>query len=143
MKRLADPAETAVILVSRPDASALREAERTRNELAGLGVSNIRLAINGLFRAERDGDAIADAMTRRAAEALVAMPASLAALPGTAIPFLPRGTVGLDALRAMARPDTATEPSVAAPAVDVALPRAAWHGRRYRPDGIRRHHDHG
>lgn len=101
VKRLADPDETAVVLVSRPDTSALREAERTRQELAELGVRNIRLAINGLFRATTPGDAVADAMTRRSVEALAAMPAGLADLPGSTTPFVPRGTVGLDALRAL------------------------------------------
>jgi len=42
-------ASTAVILVSRADSSALREAERTRVELAELGVSNLQLALNGRF----------------------------------------------------------------------------------------------
>ena len=60
--RLADPAKTTVVLVSRAERSALREAERTRGELAELGVSNLRLAINGVFAAA-PGDAIADAMT--------------------------------------------------------------------------------
>jgi len=102
--RLANPAETTVVLVSRPDTAALREAERTRGELSELGVSNLHLAINGLFTAAEPGDAIADAMARRAAAALAAMPAGLAALPGSRTPFLPLGTVGLAALRLMARP---------------------------------------
>ena len=105
VQRLADPQQTTVVLVSRPDASALREAERTRAELAELGVSNIKLAINGLFKAEQAGDVIADAMTARATAALAQMPPALAALPATTTPFLPRGTVGLDALRLMAHPE--------------------------------------
>lgn len=107
VRRLADPGETAVILVSRPDKSALREAERTRGELADLGVGNMQLAINGLFEAATPGDAIADAMTARNLEALATMPPTLAELHGTTIPFLPKGTVGLDALRVMAHPELA------------------------------------
>jgi len=122
MKRLADPGETTVILVSRPDASALREAERTRGELAALGVRNIQLAINGLFKAEVPGDTIADAMTHRAVEALAAMPAALAELPGSTTPFLPRGTVGLDALRGMVQPESAAKPSANEAKPDIALP---------------------
>ncbi len=102
--RLADPAQTTVVLVSRAEVAALREAERTRAELAGLGVSNLQLAINGLFSAAVTGDAVADAMTRRGAEALAAMPAGLAELPGNVTPFVPRGTVGLAALRGLAAP---------------------------------------
>lgn len=99
--RLANPAETTVILVSRPETAALREAERTRGELVALGLSNICLAINGLFQPAQAGDKIADAMAQRADTALAEMPAGLAVLPRTTTPFLPLGTVGLAALRGM------------------------------------------
>lgn len=103
--QLTDPSQTTVILVSRPESSALREAERTRGELAELGVSNQHLALNGVFAAAQPGDAIADAMSQRAATAVENMPAGLAALPRTITPFLPLGTVGLAALRNMAQPN--------------------------------------
>lgn len=107
--RLADPAETVVVLVARADRAALREAERTRDELSGLGVGNLRLIINGLFTATSD-DPVALAMDRRSTDALLAMPAGLGALPRTVVPFLPRGTVGLDALRAIVEPASVTTP---------------------------------
>lgn len=102
--RLSNPHETTVILVSRPERASLREAERTRAELIALGVSNLQRVINGVFIAQAPGDAIADAMSQRAAVALAEMPVGLAALPGATIEFLPKGTVGLEALRAMAHP---------------------------------------
>jgi len=101
VERLANPGQTTVILVSRADTAALREAERTRGELAELGIRNLHLAINGRFIATTAGDAIADAMSRRGTEALAAMPAALAALPTTTTPFVARGTVGLGALRGL------------------------------------------
>jgi arsenite-transporting ATPase len=107
VKQLSDAAETTVVLVARADAAALAEAERTRAELAALGVANLRLAINGVFVAVRPGDAVADAMTRRGIEALAAMPAGLTEMPGSTTPFVPRGTVGLDALRALSDPAVA------------------------------------
>ena len=113
--RLSDPAETRVMLVARADAAALREAERTRRELAELGIANIRLAINGLFTAASD-DPIALAMSRRSADALLAMPPGLGALLRQVIPFLPRGTVGLDALRALIHPESVATPTQAAEA---------------------------
>ncbi|MDP1527166.1 MAG: arsenical pump-driving ATPase [Rhodocyclaceae bacterium] len=100
--RLSDPKETTVVLVSRPEQAALAEAERTRTELATLGVSNQYLAINGVFTAQTPGDAIADAMTRRGVEALAAMPAGLTELPGSTTAFVPKGTVGLESLRLLA-----------------------------------------
>lgn len=102
---LADPAMTTVVLVARPDHPALREAERTRGELADLGVINLALAINGVFAPLLPGDAIADAMTRRAARALAEMPAALVALPRSETPLIPQGTVGLAGLRAVALGD--------------------------------------
>jgi arsenite-transporting ATPase len=100
--RLSDPATTTIVLVSRPERAALREAERTRGELAELGVTNQSLAINGLFTATALGDAVACALEARGRDALAAMPAKLATLPRTDTAFLPAGTVGLNALRGMA-----------------------------------------
>ncbi len=102
--RLSNPALTSVILVSRPETAALREAERTREELAALGVSNLHLALNGVFTAKKPGDALADALTRRGAAALAAMPTGLAALPGSTTALVSRGTVGLAALRELIDP---------------------------------------
>ncbi|AJG24649.1 arsenical pump-driving ATPase [Cupriavidus basilensis] len=107
VERLSNPAETTVVLVSRPEVSSFREANRTRGELAELGVRNLTLAINGLFTTEQTNDAIALAMSQRAREALANIPDALAGLTRTTIPFLPKGTVGLDALRLMAHPERA------------------------------------
>lgn len=109
--RLSDPNETTLVLVSKPEASSLHEAERARAELAELGLDNIRLAINGIFKAEKPGDDIADAMSDRAATALAVMPESLTRLPLTTTPFLPLGTVGLDALRSIAKPEDSVRPN--------------------------------
>lgn len=111
---LADPAMTTVVLVSRPEHAALREAERTRGELAELGVSNLRLALNGVFVAEVAGDAIADAMTARGQEALAQMPAGLAALPTNETPLMALGTVGLDALRMLSTGATSSSAPIGA-----------------------------
>lgn len=107
--RLSDPSLTSVILVSRPEITTLREAERTRGELAALGVSNLHLALNGVFVATNPGDAVADAMTQRNVAALANMPPGLAELPGSTTRFLPRGTVGLDALHALIAPTPPTQ----------------------------------
>jgi arsenite-transporting ATPase len=118
---LADPSATTVVLVSRAARASLREAERTRGELAELGVSNFRLALNGVFVAAEPGDVIADALTARGRDALATMPAGLAALPRSETPFLPLGTVGLDALRAMWCPEIAV-PAASAPVSIAAVP---------------------
>ena len=119
--RLADPAQTSVVLVSRPDASALREAERTREELAALGVSNLQLALNGVLAVAATDDPIARAMMARGAEALAGMPVGLVALPVSRTPLLALGTVGLGALRLMANAERAESPAPAV-ATETALP---------------------
>ncbi len=108
--QLAEAQRTTVVLVSRPETSALREAERTRGELAELGISNQVLAINGLFQAKPGNDAIADAMTQRANEALESMPESLAALPRYVTPFVALGMVGITALRSLIEPNAHAAP---------------------------------
>ncbi|MDD3353591.1 arsenical pump-driving ATPase [Zoogloea sp.] len=109
--RLSSADETTVILVARADTASLREANRTRLELTDLGICNQTLVINGLFSGDTVGDAVAAAMVARASAAIETMPPELANLPQTRIPFLPRGTVGLDALREMAHPETVIAPT--------------------------------
>lgn len=118
VRSLADPAATTVVLVARPETSALREAERTRHELADLGVRNLVLALNGVFVAASD-DAVATAMSARHADAMGRMPAGLASLPRSSTGFIPRGMVGLASLRAFLHPLAAGD----APAPPVAAER--------------------
>lgn len=116
VERLSSAADTTVILVARADTASLREAERTYVELSELGIRNQALVINGLFSEDPAGDAIATAMVARASTAIETMPRELAGLPQSRIPFLPRGTVGLDALREMAHPELVKAPaSIAMP----------------------------
>ncbi len=111
VSRLADPAQTRVVLVARADAASLREAERTRIELAELGVSNLQLIINGLFATSATDDSIAAALSKRSAEAVRGMPTGLGDLSRSVVPFLPRGTVGLEALRSVFNPSLAEHPT--------------------------------
>uniref|UniRef100_UPI003F49234E arsenical pump-driving ATPase n=1 Tax=Cupriavidus yeoncheonensis TaxID=1462994 RepID=UPI003F49234E len=111
VERLSSADETTVVLVARADTASLCEAERTRAELADLEIRNQTLAINGLFSDATSGDPIATAMAQRAAKGLTDMPAALSKLPQTRIPFLARGTVGLEALREMAHPETVASPT--------------------------------
>lgn len=98
---LGDPKITTLVLVARPESSALREAERTRGDLATLGVQNQHLVINGIFQCTDATDPIAQAMVKRAEDALSRMPVELAALPRTLIPLAPHGLVGIEAIRTM------------------------------------------
>jgi len=104
---LRDPAQTTLVLVARPERSSLTEAERTRRELAELGVRNVRLILNGVFQAHDAGDATAVAMDARGRAALDALPAGLRALARLDVPLLPFGLVGIGALRQLGAPGEA------------------------------------
>ena len=51
LEALGDPATTAIVLVTRPERSALLEAARTAAELSALGMRNQCLVVNGVFHA--------------------------------------------------------------------------------------------
>jgi arsenite-transporting ATPase len=114
---LADRLLTTVVLVARPEVSALREADRTRHELADLGVRNQALALNGLYKAV-SADSVAQAMSSRHAAAVQQMPAGLAALPRSETGFIPRGLVGLASLRAFLHPESADPAAPATPSLE-------------------------
>ncbi|HRH85591.1 MAG TPA: TRC40/GET3/ArsA family transport-energizing ATPase, partial [Rubrivivax sp.] len=108
LQALADPGHTAIVLVTRADAAALREAARTQGELLDLGLTNQRLVVNAVFRASAADDDVAAALQSLGEQALAAMPASLASLPQDRVPLRPFDMVGLPALRALL--DPAAEP---------------------------------
>lgn len=103
VEALTDPERTTVMLVSRPEAGALAEAERTSAELRELGLANQRLLLNGVFHASDPQDALAAAIERRGREAMEVLPAGLASLPRAEAPLRPHNLVGVAALRALAR----------------------------------------
>ncbi|MFO0667474.1 MAG: arsenical pump-driving ATPase [Polyangiaceae bacterium] len=122
---LIDRSLTALVLVSRADVAALREAERTRRELAALGIERQELVINGIFRAQDRADPVAVAMERRGADAMAAMPSGLRALARIELPLLPFGLVGIVALRQLLETSGRATASLATPPLDeVATPSA-------------------
>jgi len=95
---LGDPLRTTIILVARPDRTAIREAARTSTELKALGLSNQRLAINGVFVASDTSDAVARSFAALGQQALAELPESLKVLPQDHIPLRTFDMVGLEAL---------------------------------------------
>lgn len=98
---LADASKTAIVLVTRADRAALREADRTREELLALGLANQRLVVNAVFRASVPDDAVAAALQAAGEQALAGMPQGLRTLPQDQVPLQPFDMVGLVALRAL------------------------------------------
>ena len=98
LRSLRDPRNTTLVLVSRPDVSALAEAERTRAELSSLGMTKVILVVNGIFRALDRSDTAAVAWETRSEHSLVSIPESLAALPRLSMPLLPYAPMGITRL---------------------------------------------
>ena len=98
---LSNPALTSVVLVARPETSALAEAARTSVELKALGLSQQRLIINGVFHTSVTDDPVAKAVELQGKNALENIPDALKELPQDEVPLRAVDNVGLPALRAL------------------------------------------
>ena len=97
---LADGKRTRLILVARAQQSTLREVARTHKELAGIGLKQQYLVINGILpKAETRNDELAAAIYKREQAALNAIPEVLKSLPQDNVVLKPFDLVGLEALR--------------------------------------------
>lgn len=96
---LRDPAATSLVLVTRPESSAIAEAERTRAELAELGIGGLRLLVNGELEEPEISDPLAVAYAAAGRQALAALPSGLRDLPTDHLPLRPFEALGIEALR--------------------------------------------
>lgn len=121
---LADPARTRLVLVARAQDATLREAARTHDELAAIGLLRQYLVINGVLpECEGANDPLAAAVILRERKAVAEMPAALRVLPLDRVPLMPFNLVGLDALRDLLHAgDGAAALDEAAPVAPIATP---------------------
>lgn len=105
MEALANDRLTTIVLVTRPERGAIREADRTSGELRAMGLSNQHLVVNGVFKARSANDAVAVSLEREGQLALSEMPTELRRLPCEEIALRPYDMVGLDALRSLLAPN--------------------------------------
>jgi len=123
VKMLADPDRTTVVVVARPERTALQEAERTVAELGALGLRNHVLLVNGVFRATDPGDPLARAFEARGRLALADLPPGLRGLPTAEVTLRAHNVLGVDALRRLLEPARPETGLAAAPRiVDADLP---------------------
>lgn len=135
VRALADGEKTTLVLVSRPETSALEEAARTSLELAELGIRNQTLLINGVFKATTRSDAVAVALELRGNHALASMPPVLSGLSSTMVPLKPTEQLGVQSLARFfsdddglpARPAMASAPRL--PSIDGLIDEIAACGR--------------
>nr|WP_320148218.1 arsenical pump-driving ATPase [uncultured Anaeromusa sp.] len=102
---LADGTLTALVLVTRPEESPLKEAARSSMELRDLGIKNQLLVVNGVVSGDVVDDELAQSMQGKQQEALSSMPADLAGIPPYSIPLRAYNVTGLDNIRAMLKPE--------------------------------------
>ena len=93
---LTDPERAEVILVTRPRQASFREAERTRAELAALGVRRLHLVVNGILAGATDD--VSHDWRDHAGMALESLHPNLAPLPSTRVALQTAGRFDRDSL---------------------------------------------
>ncbi len=119
---LTDATRTRFVLVTRAQSAAVDEVERTRAELAALGIGHPYLVVNAVMPAPSTSDPLAAAVHRREGQVLERLPGGLADLPRDLVPLQGHNLVGLDTLTTFLHPDA--PPTLAPPA----RPRASSDG---------------
>lgn len=99
VSNLADKTKTTLILVSRPEESPLKEAERASNELKEIGVANQILVVNGVL--EKYDDDLSTALYNKQQKALNDIPVGLKGIERYKIPLRPYNITGLENVRAL------------------------------------------
>ncbi|QII25354.1 arsenical pump-driving ATPase [Bacillus paralicheniformis] len=98
---LSNPDKTKLVLVSRPDTSSLKEAERASDELNDIGLQNQCLVINGVFQEKTEGDPISEAFYQRQQKAIAQIPSLLRELEIYMLPYVPYSLTGVSNIRTL------------------------------------------
>lgn len=103
VKTLSNGDLTTLILVSRPENSPLKEAERASKELQDIGVNNQILVINGVLK--NPDDELSNNIFNKQKIALSNIPEHLKNLETFEIPLRPYNITGIENLRAFLKED--------------------------------------
>jgi len=103
VETLADGKLTTLVLVSRPEATPLKEAERASRELAEIGVNNQTMIINGVLTSY--DDSISESLYHKQQKALAEMPQGLQNLVTYTVPLRAYNITGMDNVRALLTKD--------------------------------------
>ncbi|KOF55838.1 arsenic ABC transporter ATPase [Clostridium sp. DMHC 10] len=111
VKILSNSKTTTLILVSRPEYSPLKEAERASLELKGIGINNQLLVINGVMPTEANVDEISNSLYNRQQLALKNISENLKGMTTYEIPLRSYNVTGIDNVRMMLKKDTVEQSS--------------------------------
>lgn len=98
VETLADGALTTLMLVSRPEETPLKEAERASRELSEIGVNNQMMIINGVLTSY--DDSISQGLYKKQQNALSDMPKGLNGIDTYMVPLRAYNITGIDNIRA-------------------------------------------
>jgi len=96
---LSDLTKTTLILVTRPDVSAILEADRASKELKEIGIKNQMLIINGLLQHYNEEDEVSSAFYHRQRDALKQIPETLKETTMYSLPYVSYSLTGVENLR--------------------------------------------
>ena len=106
---LKDPAQTRLILVSRPQRSALAEIDRTHRELIQIGITGAFVVINGVLPATSGDDDLTQALRERETAAIRLISPALTALPRDVLELKSANMVGVAVLDTLFTPATSAD----------------------------------
>ena len=94
VETLADGELTTLVLISRPEMTPLKEAERASKELSEIGVNNQTMIINGVMSSFDDG--VSESLYQKQQKSLSEMPESLKKIKTYMVPLRAYNITGID-----------------------------------------------
>jgi arsenite-transporting ATPase len=119
---LKDPTRTRLILVTRAQASAIAEIDRTATELAAIGIHATNVIVNGVLPEDASGDELARAVRVREQAAIAQIPEQITRLSRDVIELKADNMVGLEALATLL--DQTVDSQIVQAQSDVHAPKA-------------------
>lgn len=105
VENLSDKDKTTLILISRPEESSLKEAERASIELQDIGVKNQLLVINGVLKVHDDN--LSTSIYKKQKDALDNIPNEFKYIETFEIALRPYNVTGIENVRGFFKSDTA------------------------------------
>lgn len=100
---------TTLVLVSRPEFTPLKEAERSSAELSELGINNQVLVINGVLESYTQNDEMSVNLYNKQQEAIINIPNKISKLDIYTIPLRAYNVTGIESIRNMLDKDEILE----------------------------------